>query len=78
MEFFKIILGGGLRKFIRQGDDEGYLINECKGDRIDNRNLIEEWKTKMTEKNRRHTFIWNRNDFMALNITDYDHIFGIC
>lgn len=65
-----------MRKFIRRNIDDGYLINGCRGDRIDNQNLIEEWKTKMSEQGKRHTFITERSQLLSLNISDYDHIFG--
>jgi alkaline phosphatase len=68
-------LGGGLRKFIRHDADLNYLINGCNGDRLDSRNLIEEWKAKMADK--RHTFITSRDELLSLNISDYDHLFGI-
>lgn len=68
-------MGGGLRKFIRRDADLNYLINGCNGDRLDSRNLIEEWKAKLADK--RHTFITSRDELLSLNISDYDHLFGI-
>ena len=75
--YIKVLFGGGLRKFIRTGVDTGYLIPGCRGDRIDDRNLIEEWKTKMQNAKRRHTFLTNRSQLLTVTGSEYDHYFGI-
>lgn len=46
------------------------------GDRIDNRNLIEEWLDKMEKGGQKHKFLWNISDFETLNSENYDHILG--
>lgn len=66
-------MGGGLQKF---GNTTNFIVNNCTGDRIDRRNLVQEWNDKMTTSGRRHAFVSNRNDFMALNTANYDHILG--
>lgn len=52
-----------------------YKVNAT-GDRIDQRNLIEEWKEIMTSKNKAHKFIWNASDFRSTDMTKYDHVMG--
>ena len=44
------------------------------GSRIDNRNLIKEWQTKMTQMNKSHKFIWNAKDFRNTNFKMHEHI----
>ena len=66
-------MGGGRKKFINQTN---YLLNNTyseTGDRIDNRNLIQEWKNKGDN----YKFIWTRNEFDALKPKQNDHILGI-
>lgn len=46
------------------------------GDRIDGRNLIDEWIEKMKSKNLRHKYLWNITDFKSLKPNQYDHILG--
>lgn len=47
------------------------------GDRVDNRNLIDEWQEKMQLMNKTHKFVWNINDFKNLKPSEYDHVLGI-
>lgn len=71
-----VILGGGLRKFISTTEPNP-AISGCRGDRIDGRNLIDEWKTKMSSAGKRHTFITSRDELLRLDNSQYDHVFGI-
>lgn len=50
--------------------------SSLKGDRIDGRNLIEEWHQIMEKKNLKHKFIWNISDFHDLKPNQFDHILG--
>ena len=63
-------MGGGRKKFINK---TSYFLNDTyaeTGDRIDNRNLIQEWKDKG------HTFIWTRSEFDSLKPKQNYHILG--
>lgn len=71
-----MVLGGGRRKLLRNTDSD-YKNASLKGDRADNRNLIDEWKQTMNKKNLKHKFIWNMTDFMALKPNQHDHILGM-
>jgi alkaline phosphatase len=73
--FIKVIFGGGRRKFLRNSDMDYFATNK-KGDRVDGRNLIEEWNKKLEEKKLKHKFLWNKADFDALRPNQYDHILG--
>lgn len=53
-----------------------YLLEKVKGNRIDGRNLIDEWTAKMSRTNKRFKFIYNASDFRSTNFKDYDHILG--
>jgi alkaline phosphatase len=48
-----------------------------KGDRIDNRNLINEWDAKMTAANLKHKFVWNIADFNSVKPGENDHVLGL-
>ncbi len=62
-------MGGGRRNFLKKGPGSpGY--------RIDNRDLIEEWKQKMQAQNKKHTYVTNLTDFRALKPNQYDHMLG--
>jgi alkaline phosphatase len=68
-------VGGGRRKFMKTTDRDYKLINKF-GDRIDNRNLIDEWSAKMASANKTYKFIWNITDFQQLEPNKYEHILG--
>jgi alkaline phosphatase len=48
-----------------------------KGDRVDGRNLINEWNAKMTAANLTHKYVWNINDFNAVKPNEYEHVLGL-
>ncbi len=65
-------MGGGRSKFLNKTQ---YNLNSTyseTGDRIDNRNLIEEWKNK----GKKYKFIWKRNEFDQLKPNQDEHILG--
>lgn len=74
--FMNVVFGGGRKNFLRIIDSD-YLDPTKKGKRIDERNLIDEWNQKMSEKNKRHKFLWNLTDFNALKADQYEHVFGM-
>lgn len=70
-----MIFAGGRRKFLRN-TDEDYSNKKKFGDRVDNRNLIEEWTKNMQNKKLKHKFFWNISDFETIKSENYDHILG--
>ena len=72
---WKVVFGGGRRKFLRNTDTD-YFVTTKKGDRVDQRNLIEEWNKKMEDKKLKHKFLWNKADFDSLRPNQYDHVLG--
>ena len=67
-------MGGGRRKFTRK-EDRDPVANRF-GDRIDGRDLISEWKSKMQSKNLTHSYIWNLEQFKNLKPNQYQHVLG--
>lgn len=61
-----VIMGGGRQKLLPRGkmDEEGKP-----GQRLDGKNLIEEWK--QVKKNKNAKYIWNRSQLLSLPPTDY-------
>ena len=72
----QLIIGGGRSKFLRN-TDEDFVKAEDKGERTDDRNLINEWQDQMKSKNLKHKFMWNMTDFMSLNPDQYDHVLAL-
>lgn len=52
-------------------------VDNKKGDRIDGRNLIEEWKTNMKNQNKRYKYLTSRQEFNNLNYQDLDFVLGM-
>lgn len=71
-----MIFGGGRRRFLGRGDND--MKNPLKfGDRIDGRNLINDWHAKMKANKRRHKFIWNISEFNTFAKDNNDHVLGL-
>ena len=63
-------------KFMKNTDEDFKLKNKF-GDRIDNRNLLDEWDAKMVSKNLTHKFLWNMSDFRSLKANQYERVLGL-
>ncbi|RMZ99235.1 alkaline phosphatase-like [Brachionus plicatilis] len=74
--YIDVIFGGGRRKFLRKEDRDYHEWNKT-GERVDNRNLINDWHEKMERMNKTHKFVWNISDFKNLKPNQYDHVLGI-
>jgi alkaline phosphatase len=70
------VFAGGRVKFLPSNVSDP-ANSAKKGDRVDNRNLIDEWKAKMTKANKKHSFVWNINDFNKLKPNEHDHVLGL-
>lgn len=71
-----MIFAGGRRKFMKNTDKD-YFENDKTGDRIDNRNLIADWNTKMCKEGKSNKFVWNITDFKNLKSNQYEHVLGL-
>lgn len=68
----EVALGGGRRNFLpsNQADPE---YNSTKGSRLDNRNLMQEWK----EKYKKSQVVWNKKQFKQLKTKKVKHLLGL-
>lgn len=68
---FNVIMGGGRRKFLPNfvTDEEGQ-----RGERLDNRNLIKEWKD--LKRNKKAKYITNRDELLNLP-SNTDYVLGL-
>ena len=72
-----VVFAGGRIKFLPNSESDP-SNSSLRGDRIDGRNLINEWEEKMQKKNLKHKFIGNLSDFQNLKPgEDFDHILGL-
>ncbi|RNA02319.1 alkaline tissue-nonspecific isozyme [Brachionus plicatilis] len=74
-QFINVIFGGGKRKFLPNNTIDP--ISKRAGDRIDGRNLLEDWKTNMKKQNKKHKYLDNRQEFLNLNSNEFDHVLGL-
>lgn len=71
---FKVILGGGRRKFLSKNfvDDEGNF-----GQRLDGLNLIEEWLDDKRQAGKSAEYVHDRKGLYGLNYTEVEYLLGI-
>ncbi|NNE99937.1 MAG: alkaline phosphatase, partial [Pyrinomonadaceae bacterium] len=71
----EVALGGGRLKFLPKElkDPEYPDDEEAVGDRLDKRNLTEEWKTRR----KRSEYVWNKAQFDAIDTRQTDHLLGL-
>ncbi|PIK58321.1 hypothetical protein BSL78_04762, partial [Apostichopus japonicus] len=72
--FFKVVLAGGRREMtpVGQADPE---YPEKEGQRLDNRDLIQEWVD--SKENMNAQYVWNLDDFNGVNPDDTDYLLGL-
>ncbi|KAI0979804.1 hypothetical protein GJ496_011636 [Pomphorhynchus laevis] len=75
-DILDVVIGGGRTNFIpnTMADPE---YPEVRGRRVDGRNLIEEWKAKMTSKGKTPNFVWSNNDFHNLSTNKIDNLLAL-
>jgi alkaline phosphatase len=72
----EVILGGGRRNFLPNDaiyNQENPASNQAEGKRKDNRNLIEEWKTRYPKG----IYANDAKSFSNINVQDSSHILGL-
>lgn len=68
----EVALGGGRKKFIpKDVNDPEYP--DKKGERLDNRNLAEEW----TKRYKDSEFVWNKEQFDTIDSSKTNHLLGL-
>lgn len=63
----QVILGGGRQEF---------LPKTMNGNREDGRDLIAEWKTRMTKNHRRYGYVKNKTELSQVNVKGVDKLLG--
>ena len=71
-----MVFGGGRRKFLSTNDTDPVDPTK-KGDRIDRRNLLNEWELEMKSQNLKHKYVWDKAAFDELKPGAYDRILGL-
>jgi len=66
-----VIFGGGRRKFL----SENIIENGARGERLDGRDLIDEWLQH--QKSATANYVSNRTELLALDYSKVDHILGL-
>ncbi|XP_075980335.1 membrane-bound alkaline phosphatase-like [Anticarsia gemmatalis] len=71
---FQVILGGGRREFLPNTviDEEG-----TQGQRLDGRNLIEEWQEAKKSQNVSYQYVWNREQLMEASEELPEYLLGL-
>ena len=68
----EVALGGGRTKFLPNSmSDPEY--SDAKGERLDSRNLTEEWKSKYKNS----AYVWNKAQFDAIDAKKTKHLLGL-
>ena len=68
----EVAIGGGRTKFLPNTvDDPEY--NNVRGERLDGRNLTEEWTKKYKDAN----YVWNKQQFDAIDAKKTKHLLGL-
>ncbi len=68
----EVALGGGRTKFLPKELNDPEYENK-KGERLDGRNLTEEWKSKYKDSE----FVWNKQQFNAIDAKKTKHLLGL-
>jgi alkaline phosphatase len=68
----EVALGGGRTKFLPKEMNDPEYENK-KGERLDSRNLTEEWKSKYKNSD----FVWNKQQFDAIDAKKTKHLLGL-
>lgn len=72
-----VVFGGGRVKFLPKNESDPGNANK-KGDRVDGRNLINEWQEKMKRANRKHKVVLDKTSFDQLDPNEnYDHVLAL-
>ncbi len=68
----EVALGGGRTKFLPDSMSDPEYDN-AKGERLDGRNLTEEWKSKYKNSD----YVWNKEQFDAIDAKKTKHLLGL-
>ncbi len=68
----EVALGGGRTKFLPNSMSDPEYDN-AKGERLDGRNLMEEWKSKYKNSD----YVWNKQQFDSIDVKKTKHLLGL-
>ncbi len=68
----EVALGGGRRNFLPSNENDPEYKNK-KGSRLDNRNLMKEWKAKYKDSQ----VVWNKKQFKQVKAKKTKHLLGL-
>ena len=68
----EVVFAGGRRKFMRQNQTDPEYPDK-KGERLDGRNLIQEW----LDKHSNSEYVWNKTQFEKIDVKKVDHVIGM-
>lgn len=74
--FSQVLLGGGRRAFYPANYSDPETGSTTVNKRNDGNNLVEEWLNIQKEKNRKHKFVWKKEDFDSIDVNDVDYVLG--
>ena len=67
----EVIFAGGRRELI-PNDETDPEYPDLKGERLDGRNLIQEWVDKFPNSQ----YVWNKTGFDQIDVSKVDHVLG--
>ncbi|XP_048742887.1 alkaline phosphatase, tissue-nonspecific isozyme-like isoform X2 [Ostrea edulis] len=73
----QVVLGGGRRAFLPVTEPDPETNSMGVNKRLDGRNLIETWKAIQQGKNKKHSYVWRKQEFDAVNENDVDYLLGL-
>ncbi|XP_066973323.1 alkaline phosphatase-like [Macrobrachium rosenbergii] len=74
--FFKVIMGGGRRQFYPKEMKDAEDPNKS-GFRADGKDLVRDWKRDKAFRGATASYVWNRDDLMAVDIANTDYLLGL-
>jgi alkaline phosphatase len=69
------MFGGGRMYFLPNNTKDPQT--NITGNRVDNRNLINEWHENMSKQNKTFKYLWNASEFRKTDFKSYDHVLGL-
>lgn len=73
----QVLLGGGRRAFYPTNYSDPETGRTDVNKRNDTNNLVEDWLNIQREKNRKHKFVWKKDDFDNIDVNNVDYVLGL-
>uniref|UniRef100_A0A0B6YV85 Alkaline phosphatase n=1 Tax=Arion vulgaris TaxID=1028688 RepID=A0A0B6YV85_9EUPU len=75
-----VIMGGGRANFYPEGypdPNHDPTFNTTKASRLDNRNLVEEWKSEKKARNANHQFVYDKAGLDKVDVSKTNYLLGL-